>query len=775
MLKNAVILSLIIPIVLFAQSGKIIGSVGDESTKEALFGANIVVLDESLGGSSAEDGTFIINDIPVGSYRIEVSFIGYVSQTFTDIIVRSSKPVTLKIELKPQNLESEAIVVSAGYFSEEKLTQSSVFNLQREEIRRFPGGFEDIVRTVTVLPGISINPAGGRNDLLVRGGGPSENLYIVNNIEVPNINHFNTQGSSSGSLSFINLDFVDDVKFSSGGFAARYGEKMSSILELNMSQGREDRFGGKALVSATQFGLNIEGPLLQNGNYIFSARKSYLDLIFKAAGLPFIPVYTDYNLITNYQISPANSLSFLSLIAVDNVDRNLDNLENRTKNARLLDNQQNQFINGMNWRHLHQNGFSDVTLSATLFSYRFSQADNNSIEYFNSKADELEYAAKFQSFSKINSDLDLRFGLTAKLLNNNNNTTFADSIFNRSGKRIAVNDLGINQKQIIDLWSQNYAAFVETNWNLNKNINLNLGLRINYYKVLEVPFYVAPRLGLKFQLNEKQSFKLNYGDYYQAPSNVWLINSKNKNLTALQNRMTILGWDYLVASDVRLTTELYYKKYSGLPVGILPGRTDYIVMSNTGSSYGGVEDDFQSFGFFDLKPEGTGQAYGFEILLQKKFSDVPIYGKASYSYGKSELKAFNRKTYPTRFDQRHIFNISGGYKIGSKWEVSGKFSYFSGIPYTPVYIPSKNETSPGSIQNLPEEYLSKRLDSGHHLDIRADRYFYFNNWTLIAFIDIQNVYNFKIPIRPQYDFWEDKIKTSSSLGILPSIGISAEF
>ena len=212
--------------------------------------------------------------------------------------------------------------------------------MSREEIRRFPGGFEDVVRTVSTLPGVAINASGGRNDLLVRGGGPSENLYIINNIEVPNINHFGTQGNSSGSLSFVNLDFVDNITFSTGGFKARYGDKMSSVLELKMTEGRNDRFGSKLLVSATQYGLNFEGPVTDRGNFIFSARQSYLDLIFKAAGLPFVPVYTDFNFLAHYDLSPRDKLFFLGLSAIDRVNRDQSSLENRVRNSALLDNTQ---------------------------------------------------------------------------------------------------------------------------------------------------------------------------------------------------------------------------------------------------------------------------------------------------------------------------------------------------------------------------------------------------------------------------------------------------
>jgi hypothetical protein len=756
-------------------TGEITGHIKDANSKHILPGANIVVLGTLQGAASDQTGHYNISNLPVGTYRLEFSYIGYAIQLKTDVVVRSSKPTILDVELVPENLESETIVVSAGYFAREKITQPSVIGLNREEIRRFPGGFEDVVRTVSILPGVSINPSGGRNDLLVRGGGPAENLYVINNVEVPNINHFGTQGTGSGSLSFINLDFVDNVLFSAGGFSAQYGEKMSSIVSINMGQGRGDKYGGKALVSATQFGLNLEGPLSSKGNVIFSARQSYLDLIFKAAGFPFIPVYTDFNLLANYEISQQDFISLIGLSAFDRIERNLDTPKNRVFNATLLDNTQNQYIYGLNYRRIHKNGYADLTLSSSLYRFRFSQADTQQVKYFNSKADELEYVLKGLRFRQMDEHLSLIFGFNIRLNNNRNYTAFADTIYDRNGLRIPLQQLQIKPVNSLNQWTQTYVVFIETDWHIFSRISLNMGVRFNYYHVLDNPTYLAPRFALKYQIDPKHAVKLNLGQYYQAPASVWLVNPNNKSLKALQNNMAIIAWDCLIRDDLRFTSEIYYKKYFNLPTGIIPSRTDYIVMSNTGSGYGGREDDFQSFGYFDLNSTAEGNGYGLELLLQKKFSDIPLYGKTSITLSKSEVIAGNGKTYPTQFDQNFIFNLSAGYKINSRWEISGKFRYFTGIPYTPVYRPSENPVQPGVIQNLPEEYLIARLNEGHHLDLRVDRYFNFRKWTLIFFLDIQNIYNYPIPTIPRYDFWEDTINRTNSIGILPSIGISAEF
>ncbi|MFZ5519171.1 MAG: TonB-dependent receptor [Candidatus Zhuqueibacterota bacterium] len=756
------------------QQGEISGRVIDARSKEPLIGVNVIVMDTQRGAASDLEGNYAIKNVPIGMYRLKFMYIGYEAMLKTDIVVKSASPTFVNAELVPTVLETEEVTVTAGYFVQEKTTQPSTIGLTREEIRRFPGGFEDVVRTVSTLPGVSINAAGGRNDLLVRGGGPSENLYIINNLEVPNINHFGTQGNSSGSLSFVNLDFVEDVTFSTGGFGVQYGDKMSSVLSLKMMQNRTERLESKMTISATQFGVNLQQPLAQNGNLILSARKSYLDLIFKAAGLPFVPVYTDFNIIMNYDLSPNDKLFFLGLSAINNVDRDQSSLENRIQNAALLDNSQYQGISGINYRRLLGNGYLDVTMGLNLYRFRLSQLDENEEEYFTNDADEWEYSAKIQHYWIASKSIGIRSGISAKHFKSENMISFADTIYDRSGNRIPVAAIGISPLIENNTSAQKFGMYTEADWLVNQNLKINLGFRGDYYRFLDDKLYLAPRASIEYKLTEKNSVRASGGIYYQSPSYVWVANPVNHRLKALQNQMGVIGWDCLIRNDLRFSVEGYYKKYTNLPGGVIPGATDYIVLTNTGTGFGGREDDFQSFGFFDLNSDATGKSYGAEILLQKKFSEIPLYGLMSVSFGKTEVTANNGVTYPGQYDQRFIFNLSGGYIFNSKWEVAAKFRYFTGVPYTPLYRPSVNPGNPGEIINLPEEYLTARLDAGHHLDIRVDRYFNFSNWTLIVYLDIQNIYNYKIPQRPRYDFWEDRISDSSEIGILPSIGVSLE-
>ncbi len=378
-------------------------------------------------------------------------------------------------------------------------------------------------------------------------------------------------------------------------------------------------------------------------------------------------------------------------------------------------------------------------------------------------------------FLALSDRIGLYAGFSSKLGSTLNTTVFADTIYDRSGNKITPASLGLDRNLKLDQRSYKHAFYSELDWLVNSRLSLNFGLRGDYYTFLNHPFYISPRAFLKYKLNEKISLKSSYGIYFQSPAYVWTVNPQNSDLRALKNNMTVIGIDYLLRDDLRMSFESYYKDYSDLPTGTLPGLNDYLVITNTGTGYGGREDDFQSFGYSTLIAKATGHAYGFEWLMQKKYSTLPYYGQISLSYTKSVIQAGNGREYPGQYDQRFIFNLAGGYKFNDKWEVSGKYRFFTGIPYTPVYRPAENPLNPGYIQNLPAEYLAERLANQGVLDLRADRYFDFSGWRLILFLDIQNVLNKKVQSRPQYDFWTDKIVDRNDIGILPSIGISAEF
>jgi outer membrane receptor protein involved in Fe transport len=773
-MRRFILLSLSFFLVLLGQNN-ITGTVIDGRSEQPLIGVAVIVVGTDLGTSTDMNGRFEIDDLEPGNYQLEFSYLGYETVFKTDLIVNTALPATVTTKMYLQLLEAEGVTVTAGYFSEELNATTSTINLDREEIRRFPGGFEDVVRTVTTLPGVTAINSGGRNDLLVRGGGPSENLYTINNIEVPNINHFGTQGNSSGTLSFVNLDAVESVDFSTGGFSVQYGDKLSSVLSLGLNPPAGSGIGGKALISATQFGLNLQGRIGEQGNYFVSARQSYLDLIFKAAGLAFIPVYTDYNLIVNYDLTARDKFFVLGLVADDRVERTLDTRENIFQNAGIMDNTQQQYITGVNYRRLLSQGYVDVTANYNDNHYFFAQADTSQVPFFNSDANERDFGLKGKFYWQFDEKLRFQSGLGSRRVINESKTTFAEYVYTNGGVRVPRDSIGLPPELLSNESFDKHFAFAEVDYNLTPAFDIRLGVRADYYAAIDEKYYLAPRLGLNYIVNDHFRLKGSVGRYFQAPSVVWLVNPNNRSLKALQNDMFIIGGDYLLSEDTRFVVEVYFKDYSQLPTGTIAGFNDHIVLSNIGNSFGGSSDNFQSFGYNDYVSSATGIAYGIEFSLQKKFSEVPFYYQSSLSIGKSEFVAGNGQTYPGNFDQRFIFNLNGGYRLANDWEFSGKFRLYSGIPYTPQYVPEENPVNPGFVENIPEEYLSERLAISHTLDVRVDRYFNFSGWRLTLFLDIQNIYNFDLPQIPRYRQFENEVDTQSSIGILPSIGVSAEF
>ncbi len=739
-----------------SNSGTISGRVIDATTKQPVIGANIFIPGTEKGDAADESGIYKISGLEPGTYQVRVSSIGYNSVTKTDITVSATKPAQLDFELTPQTIELESVTISSDYFSKNPFEVNSIKNFSYEEIRRSAGGFEDVVRALSVLPGVAQADA-GRNDLIVRGGAPSENLYIVDGIEVPNINHFGTQGATGGPLSYINLDYVKETSFSTGGFPVLYGDKLSSVLNINLRQGRSDRLGGKATISATQFGLNLEGPLTANSDFIFSARRSYLDFIFKAANFAFVPEYYDVLSKANFKIDQNNSLSFLFISAFDNVRYFNDTEEQRFDNSRILGSNQTQYVTGFIFRHLFDDGFIDLTLSRNFTDYDTQQRDTLFNPIFKNKSIEGENSLKADIVLKLNKTSELNFGGMVKSIKFESDilfptfrTTFGDSL------------------PLQSLSSSNrftkLAVFSNYSFILFNNLTVNLGLRGDYFDPLENKIFISPRISASYQLNELTSLNLSGGIYHQSPSYIWLAaNRSNKKLKHVRNNQLVVGLEHRLREDALLKIESFYKDYEDYPASVI---RPYLVLANTGAGFSGSDDNFSSFGLEPLVSEGKGNAKGIELSVQKKLSDIPYYGILSLTYSQSEFTPLDGITRKGSYDQTWIFNISGGYKFNNEWETSLKFRYASGKPYTPF-----NPDGSQSVVN----YNSARLEPNHSLDLRVDKHWFFSNWTLITYIDIQNIYNRTNRSFIRWDARKGAVDDESSIGILPSIGISAEF
>ncbi len=733
--------------------GKIVGNITDHSTREIIIGANVLITGTTIGTSTDDAGNYSFSNLTPGTYRLKYSYIGYKDIIKTDIVVSNVSFTKINVELYPADFELAAVTVTADYYQKNTDAVTSLQTFSYEEIRRSPGGLEDVIRAVSVVPGVGTQ-ANGRNDLIVRGGGPAENLSLIDGLEIQNINHFGAAGATGGPLTLVNLDFVEGTDFSTGGFGVRYGDKLSSVLNITLREGRTDRLGGKATISATQFGANLEGPVSKDGNFLFSVRRSYLDWIFKAAGFGFIPEYWDFQGKYVQRLNAENRLEVFAIVGLDNVALNNETSEKRVSNSRILGSDQNNYITGITWRKFLSNGFMNMTVGTSYTNSDASQADSNLVKTFTNKTYEMENSVRLEWIGNVSGLGELTVGSQYKMIKANSDlnvpnltTSFGDS-FN------IVNYNNTLDAHKLALYSQ-IASEVG-------NFDYVAGLRLDYFSAIDQKMVLSPRIAAGYNLNGKNRITASVGLYHQSPSYIWLANNKaNEQLKQLQSVQTVIGYEYMLRPDTKFKIEGYYKDYKNYPAST---QRKYLILSNTGSGFG--NEGFTNFGFDNLISEGTGFAKGIEIQIQKKLSEIKCYGIASLSINDVQFIPLDGKSYPGSYNQPIIFNIAGGYQFSNQWEVALKFRVASGLPYTPFNSDGTQDYS---------KFNSKSFDVLHQLDVRVDRRWNFTDWNLITYIDIQNIYGRKNQFSIQWDSQKNEILKQKGIGVLPTIGITAEF
>jgi len=744
-------------------TGEVNGKVIDRSNQQPLQDVSVSVLKNTivLGGAvSDEKGFFKIDEIPVGEYSIRFSLVGFNPLFIDNIVVNSGAPADVLAEL--EIVSTELIEITEERFRNPNDISNSFKNLNYEEIRRSPGGFEDIGRVVQTLPGVSfVND--GRNDLIVRGGSPSENLFLVDNSVVPNINHFGSQGSTGGPISIINLELLREINFVTGGFSAKYGDKLSSILELKLREGSREKFLSDINLSATGFGAVFEGPIgsEKKGSWIFSARRSYLDLIFNASGFGFVPAYSSAQIKAVYDFNDKNSLTVNAYGNLDNVKFNNDTEENIQDNETILDNDQKGYVNTFELKSLlTKKSFALFNLGRTYNTFKYLGRDSLFNDVFRNNSKESETTLKAEYFLSPDIGTQLEFGAAWRFVNFENDilrdtdtTYFIDPV---SGDRYVLPALSIND----DNSTGKAFAFAQLTHTFFGKLKINAGLRYDYFAFINNKNYISPRASAVFSFTNKFNLSFAYGIFYQSPSYVWLIaNPVNKNLNDIRADHYIAGAEYLPSSDFRISLEAYYKNYSDYPVSSL---RPYVILANSGGDFEQEED----FGLEPLISAGTGYSRGIELFIQKTLTEN-FYGTLNLSIYESKYKALDGIERTSNFDNRYLFTITGGYKFGDGWQAGSKFRFAGGRPYTPI--------NPSDGTMLVSEYNTARLPDYTRLDIRLDKIWNFRKWTLVTYIDIQDILNKKNVTAFEWNKYTKMIEEDESIGLLPSIGINIMF
>lgn len=749
---------------IYAQpSGEITGKVVDKLSQQPLIDATVsVIQNEKVLEVIKTDinGSFKISYIPVSSYTLRFNLIGYVPLLIDNIVVRSGSPVNVLADLNI--ISTDEIIVREERFSTPTDISNSYKSLYYEEIRSSPGGFEDVGRVLQTLPGVSfVND--GRNDLIVRGGSPSENLFLIDNTVVPNINHFGSQGATGGPISIINLNLVREVDFITGGFSARYGDKLSSVLLIKLREGNREKFFGDINLSATGFGGVFEGPLgsRRQGAWLFSIKRSYFDLIFNALSLGFIPEYTSIELKAVYDLNKKNMLTLNAIGNIDKVRFNNDDLENLQDNENYLKNNQKGYVNSYELKSiLSKKSFAIINFARTFNSFDYSARDSLFTEVFKNRSKEGEINLKTEYFLLPSLSTQLQFGGGWRFVH------FTNDIKQDQDTSFYINPLTSNAYILpslnISADNSTVKAFIYTQvtQTLFNRLKLNVGIRYDYFKFINDKNYFSPRASLTIPLTKVFNVSFAYGIFYQSPSYIWLIaNDQNRDLKNIRSDHYIAGVEFFFSSDLRMTLETYYKKYSNYPTS---SSRPFIILSNNGGNF----EQKDEFGLEPLVSAGTGFSRGIEFFLQKALT-ANFYGIINFSLFEAKYKALDGVERESDFNNKFLLTILGGYKFGSGWEASAKFRLAGGRPYTPI--------NPLNGERIVSQYNTARLPDFYRVDMRVDKRWNFKSWSLTTYIDIQNVLNRENITDKDWNKYGNYIEEKETIGILPSIGINVQF
>lgn len=799
---------------LSAQSnGTLIGTVKDAETQQPLIGAIVVIAETSLGAVTDLDGVFRITNIPTRSWNITASLLGYQAQTKYNIVITAGNSAQLNFELQPESKALSEVVFSENRSIRIASTETplSIQNLSAEEIKSNPGGNFDISRVVQALPGVGGTSGNGsfRNDLVIRGGAPNENVYYLDGVEIPILNHFATQGAAGGPTGILNVSFIEDATLSSSAFHSRYDNPLSAVLQFKQRDGNSDRLQGNFRLSGTEAALTAEGPIGSKTTFLASARRSYLQFLFEALDLPIRPNYWDFQYKLTHRIDSRTTLTAIGIGAIDDFSFGLPR-ETTPENLYVLGS--NPLINQWNYtqgftlKRVLPKGFWNLTFSRNMFDNRLDKFEDN----FNGKqndeskrtlginSQEIENKLRFEN-NRIIGAWKFSYGASLQYVKYSNNAfTRGRPEVRDSAGNIIQPGVNFNFNTAIDFFK--YGLFGQVNRRfLDDRLSLSLGVRSdansfssegaeNLWNTL------SPRLSASYVLHSKWTLNASVGRYYKIlPYTVLGYKNENSELVNRDLPYTrsdhfVAGLEFIPEANLRITLEGFYKEYSNYPVSIRDG----ISLANLGGDFGIIGNEA-------IQANGTGRAYGMELFAQQKLSKN-LYFTGSYTLFWSEFTGVNDQYIRSAWDTRHLLSLLAGYKFRGNWELGVKFRYQGGTPYTPF------DTALSRI-NYPVEGRGtldyRRLNGAEladfmQLDMRIDKKWNFRRFTLDLYADLQNILLRANPGFPNYTFQRNSdnsgfettdgqalkadgsnaipiLLTENNATLLPTIGFILEF
>ena len=764
--KVLLFLTLVMSLTSFSQTnGTILGTVIDKNTEAPLPFVKVFVGGTNYGTSTDFDGSYKL-EIPTGTYTLRASFSGYDIVFKYNVELNSGNAQTINFEMSQGNTDLDVVEVTfnddAVAITTDMVTPLSVQKLTSEEIKSNPGGNFDVSKVVQTLPGVGGSTGGAaRNDIIIRGGAPNENVYYLDGIEIPVLNHFQTQGSSGGAQGILNVSFIEDLKLSSSAFDARYDNALASTFVIKQRQGNREKFSGNIRASFTESSLTFEGPLGKNKktDYLISARASYLDFLFTLIDLPIRPNFTDYQYKLTHRFDDKTTLTAIGLGAVDRFS--FAETKNATPESEFFRRSlpfitQWNYTVGLSLKRRIENGFYTIAVSRNMFDnqldqYEDAQYENEAFRNLGLNSQEIENKFRFD-YNKYLNGWKFSAGIMGQYVKYNTN------IFNRLSSavkdidgNVIVPEVVINFGSEIDFFR--YGAFTQVSKNFLKDkLLVSAGLRTDMNSFTDKgnnPLEtISPRLSFAYHLTGKVDLTASIGSYYKIPTYTALGYRNesdqlvNQSMDYIQADHYVLGAQFLPNKGMRVTVEGFYKDYKNYPVSVANGSS----LANQGSQFG-------SIGIEELLSIGRGQTYGFEVFVQQKLVKNLFY-VVSYTYVRSLYSGLDGELIPSAWDNQHLLSSTLGWKFGKGWKLGLKYRLAGGVPYTPYNLPASQAnfaTLGNGILDF-SQLNTERLNTFNQLDFRLDKIVNYKNVSFDFYVDLQNVLFSRQQAPPTYTF-----------------------
>ena len=765
------------------------GTVIDKSSRQPLEFINVMIVGLNKGGVTNAEGKFSIGQVPPGIYRLQASAIGYKTVTTPEYIL-STRDLHIQIEMEENQTELEGVTVTASPFRRDIESPVSLRIIGLQEIEKSPGANRDISRIVQSYPGVAFSPIGYRNDLIVRGGSPSENRFYLDGVEIPNINHFSTQGASGGPVGILNADLIREVNFYTGAFPTDKGNALSSVLDFKLRDGDMERNSLKATLGASEVSLASNGHLGKKTSYLVSVRQSYLQFLFDMLGLPFLPTFTDAQFKLKTRFDARNELTVLGLGGIDKMKLNTkaDDEDNEYILSYLPKIQQETFTLGAVYRH-----YAGAHVQSVVASHSYLNNRNTKYQQ-NDESDPDHLMLRLRS-TEQNTQLRLENSSSFR----NWKVTVGTSLDYSQYSNTTFQKVYTDHAQTFDyhtyLGIMRWGLFGTVNYtSIDERFTASLGLRAdanNYSAAMkDLSDQLSPRLSLSYQLTEHWSLSGNAGLYYQLPPYTALGFKNNNGLYAnkyalryMQVSQGSVGLNWRKGDTFEVSIEGFYKDYDKIPLSVADG----IPLTCKGNDYGVIGNEL-------LTSTAQGRSYGAELLL-KWLIAKKLNLASSFTLFKSEYRTDKESEYiASAWDNRFIFNLRGTYNLPRHWSVGMKVSCIGGAPYTPYDADKSSLVTAWNAQGKPyydyTRYNEERLPAFTQVDIRIDKTFYLKRCMLGFYIDLQNIAGSKLkqadvlmstgviknpdaPIAEQRYVMKSLKQESGTL--LPTLGITFEY